>query len=156
MDEGSHQPQYPQAERRKGGDRRRRRKYRFHDRRSGFERRVNGVQMGLLKGILYALRDRPRALAGVVVAANALSLADFLVTLLVLDHGGREANPVLRSLLELSPLWAGIFKVVLVLAASLLVWANRYYRKALIAGLWILVVFACVVIYDLVLLALLH
>jgi hypothetical protein len=152
MDEG----QYPQLERRQGGDRRRRRKYRFHDRRSGFDRRVNGVRMGVLKRTLYALRDRPRALQGLLAAVNVLNVVDFLLTLLVLGHGGREGNPVLRPLLALSPLSAGIFKVVVVLAASLLVWHSRYYRKALIAGLCMLVVFAWLVVYDLVLLALLH
>jgi hypothetical protein len=146
---------YPQVERRQGGDRRHRRKYRFHDRRSGFDRRVNGVKMGVLKRTLYALRDRPRALVRVLAAVNVLNVADFLFTLLVLDSGGREGNPLLRPLLALSPLSAGIIKVVLVLAASLLIWINRYYRKALITGLCMLVVFACLVVYDLVLLVLL-
>jgi hypothetical protein len=137
-----------QVDRRQGGDRRRRRKYRFHDRRSGFDRRVNGVKMGVLKRTLIALRDRPRALQLLLAAANILNVADFSLTLRVLDAGGREANPVLRPLLAVSPLLAGIFKLVAVLAASLLVWESRYYRKALIAGLCMFVVFACLFVYD--------
>jgi hypothetical protein len=139
---------YPQVDRRQGGDRRRRRKYRFHDRRSGFDRRVSGVKMGVLRRTLMALRDRPGSLMRLLVAVNVLNMADFLLTLRVLESGGREANPVLRPLLALSPLWAGIFKLVAVLAASLLVWESRYYRKALIAGLCMLVVFACLFVYD--------
>lgn len=144
MDEGHD----PQVDRRQGGDRRRRRRYRFHDRRSGFDRRVNGVKMGVLRRTLFALRDRPRALRLLLVAVNVLNVADFALTLGVLHSGGREANPVMRSLLALSPLWAGVFKLVAVLAASLLVWQNRYYRKALIAGLCMLVVFAALFVYD--------
>ena len=144
-----------QVERRQGGDRRRRRKYRFRDRRSGFDRRVNGVKMGPLRRTLYALRDRPRTLQGLLAAVNVLNVADFAITLGVLGSGGREGNPLLRPLFTLSPVGAGIFKLVAVLAASLLVWENRYYRKALIAGLCMAVIFACLVVYDLVMLALL-
>jgi hypothetical protein len=140
--------QYPQVDRRQGGDRRRRRRYRFHDRRSGFDRRVTGVKMGVLRRTLMALRDRPRALRRLLIAANLLNVADFSLTLRVIDSGGREANPILGPLLTVSPLSAGIFKLVAVLAASLIVWQSRYYRKALIAGLCMLVVFACLFVYD--------
>jgi hypothetical protein len=146
---------YPQVERRRGGDRRRRRRYRFHDRRSGFDRRVTGVKMGVIKRTLYALRDRPRSLARLLAAINGLNLADFLLTLLALDSGGREGNPLLRPLLALSPLLAGLAKVVLVLGATLLIWMNRYYRKALLTALCILVLLACLMVYHLVLLGLL-
>ncbi len=142
-------------ERRQGGDRRRRRRYRFIDRRSGFDRRVNGIERGFLGCLLYALRDQPGVLARLLVAANILNLADFALTLLVLDSGGREANPLLRPLLAVSPLGAGIFKLVVVLAASLILWGTRYYRKALITSLAMLVVFICLVVYDAVLLVLL-
>jgi hypothetical protein len=141
---------YPQLDRRQGGERRRRRKYRFHDRRSGFDRRVNGVQMGVLKRTLMALRDRPRALKGLLAAVNLLNLADFLLTLFALESGGREANPVLRRLFAFSPLWAAIFKLVVVLAATLLVWETRRYRWALIAGLGMLVLFALLFVYHVV------
>jgi hypothetical protein len=144
MDQG----QYPQIDRRQGGDRRRRRRYRFRDRRSGFDRRVNGVKMGVLKRTLFALRDQPRALVRLLAAVNLLNVADFVLTLVALDSGGREANPVLRPLLALSPLWAGIFKLVAVLAATLIVWESRYYRKALIAGLCMLVVFCALLAYH--------
>lgn len=144
MDEDS----YPQVDRRKGVDRRQRRRYRFHDRRSGFDRRVNGVKMGVLKRTLIALRDRPTALRRLLIAVNLLNMADFWLTLIALESGGREANPLLRPLFALSPLWAGVFKVVAVLAATLLVWEARRYRKALIVGLCMLAVFTGLLLYH--------
>jgi hypothetical protein len=104
--------------------------------------------MGVLRRVLLTLRDRPRTLRLLLALVNALNVADFLLTLRVLDSGGREANPVMRPLLALSPLWAGVFKLVAVLAASLIVWECRRYRKALIAGLCMLVVFAGLFVYD--------
>jgi hypothetical protein len=144
-----------QGDRRRGVDRRRRRKYRFHDRRSGFDRRVNGVKMGVLKRTLMALRDRPGLLRLLLAVVNFFNVGDFVLTLSVLDSGGREANPVLRPLLAISPLAAGIFKLVLVMAASLIVWESRRYRKALIAGLFMLVVFVALFVYDMYVLAVL-
>jgi hypothetical protein len=111
------------------------------------------VKLGVVRRALIALRDRPKALQLLLVGVNLLNLADFSVTLRVLDSGGREANPILRPLLVLSPIWAGIFKLVAVLAASLLVWENRRYRKALIAALCVVLVFAGLVAYDITVLA---
>jgi hypothetical protein len=88
-----------------------------------------------------------------LIAINILNLADFLLTLIALESGGQEANPVLRRLFALSPLWAGIFKLVAVLAASLLIWETRRYRKALIVGLCILVVLTLLFVYHVVALA---
>jgi hypothetical protein len=104
--------------------------------------------MGVLERILIALRDRPKALRILLITINILNLADFLLTLVALESGGREANPVLRRLFALSPLWAGIFKLVAVLAASLLIWETRRYRKALILGLCVLVVLALLFVYH--------
>jgi hypothetical protein len=106
--------------------------------------------MGILKRTLVALRDRPKALRIILITINVLNLADFLLTLIALESGGREANPVLRRLFALSPLWAGIFKLVAVLAASLLIWETRRYRKALILGLCILVVLTLLFVYHVV------
>ena len=148
MDEDS----YPQVDRRQGGDRRRRRRYRFHDRRSGFDRRVTGVKMGALSRILFGLRDRPKALQRLLIAVNLLNIGDYGLTLIALESGGHEANPLLRPLFVLSPVWAGVFKLVAVLAATLLVWESRRYRKALIVGLGALVVFVGLLLYHMLVL----
>ena len=91
-------------------------------------------------------------LVGVLATVNLLSVADFALTLVALGSGGQEANPVLRRLFAISPLWAGIFKVVVLLAASLLVWETRRYRKALIAALAMLAIFALLFVYHIVVL----
>ncbi len=109
--------------------------------------------MGVLKRTLLALRDRPRALPRLLIAVNLLNIADFWLTLIALRSGGREANPLLRPLFALSPLWAGVFKVVAVLAATLLVWEARRYRKALIVSLIMVVVFGGLLLYHLFALA---
>ncbi len=139
-----------QDERRRGTDRRRRRRYRFNDWRSGFDRRVAGTHPGALQRALIALRDRPGALFGLLAAVNLLNVVDFALTLVALESGGSEANPILRPLFDLSPVGAGVFKVVAVLAATLLVWQARRYRKALMVGVFMLAVFAGILVYHLV------
>jgi hypothetical protein len=147
--------QEPPEERRQGGDRRKKRRYRYNDRRSGYERRRAGLRMGVVKRTLYVLHDKPRTLLWVLVATNALNVVDFLFTLVALDAGGREANPLLRPLFALDPLVAGLFKVVLVLAATLIVWRSRYYMLAVIAGVFMLVLFGGLIVYHVVLMAML-
>lgn len=112
--------------------------------------------MGVVKRCLYSLRDKPKALAGILVGANVLNVADFLLTLFALEAGSSEANPILRPLLAIDPLWAGLFKLVVVGAASLLVWKNRYYRQALVVGVLMGVVFGGLIVYHVVLLTRLY
>lgn len=112
--------------------------------------------MNIVIRCLYCLRDKPKVLAGILIGANVLNVADFLLTLFALEAGSREANPILRPLLALDPLWAGLFKVVVVGAASLLVWKNRYYRQALIVGVLMGAAFACLIVYHVVLLTRLY
>jgi len=85
-----------------------------------------------------------------------LNVADFCLTLVALESGGREVNPVLRPLFMLGPIWAGVFKVVFVVAATLLVWLLRRYRKALIVAVFMLALFGALMLYHLVALVLLH
>ena len=87
---------------------------------------------------------------GLLVAVNLLNVADLALTLAALESGGSEANPILRPLLAYSPLWAGVFKVAAVLAATLLVWQARRYRKVLIVAVLTLAVFTGVLVYHLV------
>jgi len=105
--------------------------------------------------LLIKLRDEPRRLRNLLVGINLFNLADFLLTLVALESGAREANPVLRPLFMIGPIWAGVFKLVIILAASLIVWESKRYRMALIAGLCMFVVFAALMLYHLVMLLLL-
>lgn len=114
------------------------------------------MSLGALDRVLYGLKDRPAKFVRVLMAVNLLNVTDFLLTVLVLDAGGREANPILRPLFSFHPLAAGVFKLVVVLAASLIAWKSRYYKIALATGLLMFVLFTCLVVYDFVLLVLLE
>ncbi len=125
----------------------------LRERRSGFDRR-RGEGAGRLSAAydqaLLGLRERPRVIMAVLVLVNVLNLADFLLTMNVLAHGGGEANPILRSLFAVDPLYAGIFKVVAVLVTSYLAWLCRRYRSGLQAALILLTVFSAVIAYHIV------
>jgi Domain of unknown function (DUF5658) len=132
---------------------RRRRRFSFvlRERRSGFDRRgrEGAGRASIAYGhALLALRDRPRLLFGLLVVVNVLNLADFLLTLKVLGEGGGEANPILRSLFAMDPLYAGIFKLVAVLLTSWLAWRCRRFRSGLEAALIMLAVFTAVICYH--------
>jgi hypothetical protein len=137
---------------RRTGERRRRHVYVFHDRRSGFDRRHQhrGGVTGLLQDALVTLRDNPAALRVLLLVINALNLFDFGFTLNALSIGAREANPVMASLFDASPVWAGLFKTAAVLVATAIVWECKRYRKALAAGVMMLLVFAAVFLYHVV------
>jgi hypothetical protein len=126
--------------------------YVFRDRRSGFDRRhqPRGPVARFLHDTLVALRDNPSALRVLLVLVNALNLIDFGLTLNALSIGASEANPVMASLFDVSPVWAGVFKVVAILVATAIVWECRRYRKALAAAIVMLFIFAAVFIYHMV------
>ena len=122
----------------------------MHERRSGFDRRVSTAGGGAsgLTAALLGLRDRPRALWLMLVTVNLLNVADYLFTLNVLALGGGEANPILAPLFSADPVYAGAFKVIVVLAATLWVWRCRRFRRALEAGIIMTAVFAIVFFYQ--------
>lgn len=86
----------------------------------------------------------------VLVTVNILNLVDFVLTLNALAMGGTEANPVMRSLFNMDPAYAGSFKFLAILGVSLLMWRCRCYRSALQAALIVLGVFTLVFFYHIV------
>jgi hypothetical protein len=98
--------------------------------------------------VLLRLRDDSRLLAALLVVVNLLNLADFSLTIIALERGAREANPLLEPLFELSPVAAAVFKASLVLGISLVVWDGRRYRRLLETGLLVMALFALVVVYQ--------
>jgi hypothetical protein len=137
---------------RRADERRCRREYVFRDKRSGFDRRhrpLEGVR-GVTHRTLVALRDKPRALLVLLVVVNALNLTDFALTLNALSRGATEANPVMATLFNASPIWAGVFKTFAIFVATAMVWESRRYRKALVAAIAMLLVFAAIFIYHMV------
>ncbi len=137
---------------RRADDRRCRSEYVFRDKRSGFDRRRRNVAGlgGLAHQAVVHLRDHPRKLQFLLLVVNVLNLTDFGLTMNALAHGASEANPVMASLFKIGPVWAAIFKIVAVLVATAMVWECRRYRKALIAAIAMLLVFAAIFIYHMV------
>lgn len=130
-------------ERRMSADRRRARKPRFLERRSGFDRRDPGL-------ILYTMRERPWILLSVLVIMNLLSLADGALTLVEIEAGiATEGNPVLAALLGAHPLAAAAFKVGIVAAVSIAIWHGRRLRSMLALSIVACGAFAAVIAYHL-------
>jgi hypothetical protein len=132
-----------EAERRSSSDRRRSRGDRFHERRTGFDRRR-------AYPILGGLRQDVRFLVAVLLPLNAMSLLDGLLTALELEHGiAQEFNPALASVFASNPHLAIALKVCLLLLVSVCIWRWRRYRLVLGASLVGLGVFAAVLTHHL-------
>jgi len=103
------------------------RRYRFIDRRHGFDRRKRSLVLG-------PMRDHPWILAVVIVLLNALSLADGLFTAVELGLGiASEGNPVLLAAANHSPWLAVGIKVGAMALVSAIFWHLR--RNRLVLGL---------------------
>jgi hypothetical protein len=121
------------------------------ERRSGFDRRVpaSAGRAGMaMESVLTGLRDRPATVRVLLLTVNMLNLADFALTMNALSIGGGEANPIMRSLFDLNPVYAGLFKILAVLAVSLVIWRFRRFRSALQVALVMLVIFMGVFFYH--------
>jgi len=130
------------AERRSGLKRRRRRRYRFIDRRMGFDRRRRYPVLG-------TMRDNPWMLAGVIVLLNLFSLIDGLFTIAELSLGiAREGNPVLVAAGQAHPLYAVAVKVGGMVVASVVFWHLRKHRFILGLSLVALAAFVAVVAFH--------
>lgn len=135
------------VERRDIVSRRRRKLYRFMDRRGGFDRRRRYPVLG-------AVLRSPVLLVAALVLLNLLSLVDGFYTAVEVGLGvAREANPLLSAAAGVHPLLAFGVKVGMVGVASALIWANRGRRAILTTGLAVLVLYAAVVVYHRVALA---
>ena len=126
MSQGPQVSGWDGAERR-AHKRRTRRRYRFIDRRQGFDRRKRYPVLG-------TMRDHPWILALVIGLLNALSLADGYFTAAELGLGiASEGNPVLRAAADYHPLLAVGIKVGAMVLVSAIFWHLR--RRRLVLGL---------------------
>lgn len=129
-------------ERRSGTKRRRRRVYRFRDRRSGFDRRKRYP-------ILGTMRDHPWLLVTVLAIMNLLSLVDGFFTAAELRMGiASEGNPVLDAAARQHPLLAVAVKVGVLLLVSLGMWHGRRTRVILGLSVVSLALFTAIVAYH--------
>jgi len=123
--------------------RRTRRRYRFIDRRQGFDRRKRYPVLG-------TMRDHPWIVALVIVLLNVLSLVDGYFTAAELGLGiATEGNPVLAAASAQHPLLAVAVKMGGMILASVGIWCGR--RRRSILGLAIVAVgiFAALVAFHL-------
>ncbi len=129
------------AERRRD-QRRKRRLYRFIDRRHGFDRRRRYPLTG-------TMRDHPVVLVFALVLLNALSIADGLFTAIEVTHGiAREGNPVLVAAGRHHPLLAVAVKLGGMLVATAVIWHGRRRRIMLSLALAALYFFTGLVAYH--------
>lgn len=122
--------------------RRHHRRYRFIDRRMGFDRRKRHPVLG-------TMRDRTWLLALVLILLNVLSLADGAFTAAELNLGiAREGNPALVAAGEQHPLLAVALKLGGMAVATVGFWHGR--RRRFILGLSIITIafFAGLVAYH--------
>lgn len=122
--------------------RRRKRVYRFIDRRHGFDRRRAHPVLG-------TMRDRPWLLVVVLVLLNLLSLLDGWFTAAELGLGiAVEGNPVLDAAAQRHPLLAVAVKVGSMALVTAGIWHGRSRRSILILSLLALALFGGVVAFH--------
>lgn len=124
-------------------DRRTQRRYRFDDRRTGFDRRKPSPVLG-------TIRDRGWILLGILALLNLLSLMDGLLTYREVTLGiATEGNPLLASLFEAHPAIALAFKVFVVAMVSAIIWARRRVRIMLVIAIVACGIYIAVIAYHL-------
>ncbi|NNF88167.1 MAG: hypothetical protein HKO63_07470 [Acidimicrobiia bacterium] len=121
-------------------------RFRYPERRTGFDRRAPG-------GVLAWYRNRPHTIAAVLAGVVLLNLADYLLTVRALNRGATEANPIMAVLFDLSPTLAGVVKLALVLGVVAVIWRMRHFRRILGVSLVALAGFTLVLAYHLTLVA---
>ncbi|MHB1322791.1 MAG: DUF5658 family protein [Coriobacteriia bacterium] len=134
--------QWGGVERRGVVNRRKRKVYRFWERRGGFDRRRRSVLLG-------SLLEHPALLAVALVALNALSLIDGFYTAVGISAGvAREGNPVLVAAANRDPLLAVAVKVGSMGFVTAMIWCNRRRKTILVTGLAALAGYAVLVAYH--------
>jgi len=93
------------------------------------------------------LRVDPMLLAALLLVP-LLSTTDFCLTLLILEAGGQELNPIFRDLLSTQPLAAYWIKMVLTLGGTAVLAATAHLRPARVAIFSLLGVYGALVTYE--------
>ena len=115
---------------------------RWPERRTGFDRRdSSGVE---------ALRDSSALLLVALALLNLLNLLDWRFTVLGLERGAIEANPLMSFLFGVDSYAAGLFKVAIMLTVSLVVWRARKYRHMLEFAVVVTTAYAVLIVYHLI------
>lgn len=138
------------ADRRAGAERRRRKRLRLRERRSGFDRRQIG------RSGFYALYDRTLLDYGkdalkfwtVLATIVVFNFLDLILTVRAIALGAGEVNPLMRTLLWSDPIIAAVFKLGVVAVVVLALQRMRRFRDALVMSLGLLVGFTALMFYH--------
>lgn len=134
-------------------ERRRERRFLVQERRSGFDRRRNLCRSpfrAALEAPALRLRDEPVLLIELLVLVNLLSILDLIITLMVLEMGAVELNPVMAYLIELGTLPAAVAKISVVAFATLGLWLLRRHRMALTTAVLLLAAYGSLIVFELI------
>jgi len=91
-----------------------------------------------------------------LVGVLVLILVDTVSTLYIISRGGGEANPIMRWMLNLGPLWFVLVKIGSALVAFLLLAVHRFFRVARTLTTLVLAAYGALVLYHLILLIRIH
>ena len=136
---------------RRGSDRRRRHRFVYPERRTGFDRRMpqsDGLYSRYVR-MLVSYRENPRTLLLVLVIYNVLNLADLVLTYRGLLLGATEVNPFMKALFDIHPVWAGIVKMSIGMIVAESIWAFRRHRSALVLSIALTIGMAVLFCYHL-------
>lgn len=102
--------------------------FRWHENRSGFDRRNVGRSRSFTS-FLYFLSQNRLAMMAILLSFVILNLLDFFLTVNVLKNGGGELNPLMKYLFESQSETAFLFKMSVTVLLFSLVWKYRKFRK---------------------------
>lgn len=120
--------------------------YTFFGRRRGFRRRSDQEKSG------HVDRLSP-ALFFLLILILALNVADSFLTMMIIDLGGKEYNPIVRSVMDLHGDQFWIWKFALVSLSLVLLMLHRGYRLFRRIIIMISSFYLFVVIYEIYLLS---
>jgi hypothetical protein len=135
-----------------GPERRRERRFLVEERRSGFDRRRSVCRSPLraaLEAPALRLRDDPVVFIELLLLINLLSALDLVITLLVLEMGAIELNPLMAYLIDPGTVHAAVVKIGVVGSATLGLWLLRRYRAALTTAVLLFMAYGALVLFEL-------
>ncbi len=120
-------------------------RFSFFGRRRGFRREADRLKGG------YIDRYSP-GLFLLLILILALNILDALLTILILDHGGWEMNPFVRSAIEHFGEEFWVWKFIIVSLALILLCAHSKFKPTQTILVTIGFIYASVVLYEVFLL----
>ena len=124
-------------------------RYIFWGRRKGFRRQADRRRGG------YVDRYHP-GLLFFLILISGLNILDSSFTMMILDYGGREVNPIVEAVMNLWGDGFWIWKFAIVSASLVILCLHSKYRMAKTAIVSLSLLYSGVVSYQMILLSALH